>query len=391
MNLRERKSFYNESENRSTSKKNLLKINPNTKKLLKKQTNIVSDNTNNHTRKIKILFVYSTLLSFIRRDLDILEKHFDVKRMKIITLHILRRHSDSLIFFKLLKEILQADIVYSWFANWSAFFIVLFSMFLRKRSIIVVGGYDVVYIPEIKYGALGSLLGRFRTKFVLEHATKILPFSNYAKIRVLSITKRTNIHMIPLGCDTEKFQPSCKKKEKLVITVCHVKRSNIARKGLETFIKSAKYLPDVKFALIGRHMDNSIHYLKKIAPPNMKFTGYVPDEELIKWYQRAKVYCQLSYEEGEGAGGALGEAMACECIPVVSEKAIALKETVGSYGFYVPYGDVKATVKAIKSALQTSPELGTKVRRHIKELFSLEKREYELIKLVNIVLRLKSY
>lgn len=386
MSLRETKSFYNESENKSMGKESLLKVNPKTKKILQKQTNTISDNTNTHTRKIKILFVYSTLLSFIRRDLDILKKHFDVKRMRITTFHIFRRHSDPLIFFKLLKEILQTDIVYSWFANWSAFFIVLFSMFLGKKSIIVVGGYDVVYIPEIKYGALGSLLGRFRTKFILEHATKILPFSNYAKIRVLSITKRTNIYMIPLGCDTEKFRPTRKKKEKLVITVCHVKKNNIVRKGLETFIKSAKYLPDVEFTLIGRHMDDSIHYLKKIAPPNVKFTGYVPDEELVKWYQRAKVYCQLSYEEGEGAGGALGEAMACECIPVISEKAIALKETVDSYGFYVPYDNVKATVKAIKSALQTSPELGTKVRKHIKKSFSLEKREYELIKLINIVL-----
>jgi glycosyltransferase involved in cell wall biosynthesis len=137
----------------------------------------------------------------------------------------------------------------------------------------------------------------------------------------------------------------------------------------------------VKFALIGPHMDDSVDYLRRLAPSNVEFIGYASDEELVRWYQRAKVYCQLSYEEGEGAGGALGEAMGCECVPVVSEKAVALKETVASYGFYVPYGDVKATAKAIGLALQAPTEIGANVRKRIKE-FSLERREHALVKLV---------
>jgi len=44
----------------------------------------------------------------------------------------------------------------------------------------------------------------------------------------------------------------------------------------------------------------------------IKFTGIVPDEELIKYYQKAKVY-QLS--EYEGLPNALCEAMLCECVP----------------------------------------------------------------------------
>lgn len=60
----------------------------------------------------------------------------------------------------------------------------------------------------------------------------------------------------------------------------------------------------------------------------------------------------------------------------------ALKETVGSYGFYAPYGDAKAIAKAIKLALQTSPELGAKVKKRMEEVFPLEKREHALIKLI---------
>jgi glycosyltransferase involved in cell wall biosynthesis len=332
--------------------------------------------------KNKILFVYLSLPSFVRRDLEILERHFNVKRMNVATFLVPQRSRDPLVFLKLLKGILWADVVYSWFADLNAFFIVLFSMFLRKKCIIVVGGYDVVYIPEIDYGDLKSLWSLCRVKFVLEHATKILPFSSYAKERVLSITKKANICVIPLACDTEKFKSPIKNKENLVITACLVTENNIKRKGLKTFVESAKFLPQLKFALIGPQIDNSVNYLKKLSPPNVEFTDYVSDEELVRWYQRAKVYCQLSYEEGEGAGGALGEAMSCGCVPVVSEKAVALKETVGSYGFYVPYGDVITIAKAIELALRASPELGAKIRKRMVELFSLKKREHALVKLI---------
>lgn len=331
--------------------------------------------------KNKILFVYSSLPSFVRRDLEILERHFTVKKMKVMSFRVTRKGSDPLAFLRLLKGVLWAGLIYAWFARWNAFFIVLFSMFLRKKCIIVVGGYDVIYIPEINYGALKSPLARIRVKFVLEHAAKILPFSKYAKDRVLNITKKANICVITLDCDTEKFKSVRPKKEKLVLTVCHIKRSNVARKGLKTFVESAMPLPNVKFALIGSHTDDSVYYLKGIAPSNVEFTGYVSEEELIRWYQRAKVYCQLSYQEGFGV--AVIEAMACECVPVVSLKAVVLREIVGDCGFYVPYGDAEATAKAIKTALSASSDLGAKARKRVKDLYSVEKREKNLLELIN--------
>jgi hypothetical protein len=213
-------------------------------------------------KEIKILFVYSALSSFVRRDLEILERNFNVKSLKIVTFLVPRRGRDPLVFLKLFKGILWADMAFSWFADLNAFFIVLFCMILRKKFVVVVGGYDVVYVPEIDYGDLKSWWGRVRVKFVLEHATKVLPFSDYAKDRVSSITRKANIRVIQLACDIEKFRPTSGRKENLVITVCHVNRGNIKRKGLETFVKSAGFVPEVKFALIGAHGDDSIGCLK---------------------------------------------------------------------------------------------------------------------------------
>lgn len=335
-------------------------------------------------RKIRILFVYSALSSFVRADLEILQKHFNVKKVHAETFFFPRRNRDPLVFVRLLKGILWADIAYTWFADVNAFFIVLFCKLLRKKSMIVVGGCDVVYIPEIDYGNLKSSRGRITVKFILEHATRILPFSDYAKSRVLSVTKKTNTYVILLGCNIEKFKPLCEKKENLVITVSCIDKSNIKRKGLKTLVESAKFLPQSKFVLIGADKDDSISYLKKISSPNVEFTGYVSDEELLKWYQKAKVYCQLSYEEGFGVE--LVEGMACECIPVVSSKAKVFRETVKNHGFYVPYGDVKATVEAIQKALSAPQDMGAKARKNVENLFSIEKREKELLRLINNIM-----
>ena len=93
---------------------------------------------------IKILFVSAALYSYVCRDLEILERHFDVKNIKIKYL-VPRRGRDPLVFLRLLRGVFWTDMVYSWFVNWNAFFLVLFCILLCKKCIIVVGGYEVVY------------------------------------------------------------------------------------------------------------------------------------------------------------------------------------------------------------------------------------------------------
>ena len=159
-----------------------------------------------------------------------------------------------------------------------------------------------------------------------------------------------------------------------MVTTGNVIKSNLTRKGLETFVKSARFLPEADFVLIGRHMDDSIDYLKAIATSNVKFTGYVSLDKLIDYYQRAKVYVQVSAHEAFGI--ALGEAMLCECVPVVTDRG-ALPEVVGDTGFYVPYGEPEATAEAISKALNCGK--GKEAGERIKEMFPPEKRERELV------------
>ena len=115
----------------------------------------------------------------------------------------------------------------------------------------------------------------------------------------------------------------------------------------------------------------------KNAPENVKFTGWVSDDELLQLYQKSKVYCQLS--RYEGLPNVLCEAMLCECIPV-GTKYCGIPTAIGNTGFYVPWENAKATAEAVINALKTSSDLGKNARERIRQKFPSERREKELLK-----------
>lgn len=316
---------------------------------------------------MRVLFLYSQLPSFIRRDLEILQKHFEVKKLRIASF------KKPSAYWRLLKAILRNDVVYCWSATWRAFLVVSFSIVFRKKSLVVVTGYEVAYEPQIGYGLLVSCISRLKVKFVLKHASKILTVSKSSTAEMLRFTEPKNFKLIYNGVDVEKFKP-CSSKENLVITVATVSELRIKKKRLDIFVKASNYLPNTQFLVIGKFGDNSVERLRKMAGSNVNFTGYVPDSELLRYYQKAKVYCQLSTQESFGV--ALAEAMACGCVPVAVNR-YALPELVGDTGFYVPYGDAEATAQGIKKALQSNK--GKKARQRIIKHFSLASREKALV------------
>ena len=324
----------------------------------------------------KILFVYQKPVSFVKVDLEILQRHFDVIP------HQWTRTRDIKNILRVMWYVYRTDLSFIWFAAGHAARVVFFSKLFGKKLIIVASGYSVASIPEINYGLMLSPKSAHWVKYALENADKALAVSEFNKKEILKHAHPKDIKLIYHGVDCNKFKPQGKKIENLVLSVGPVTNSNLKRKGLETFVKSAKFLPNIKFVLIGRHIDKSISYLRSIASPNVEFTGFISNEELLKYYQKAKVYVQVSAHEAFGLS--LAEAMACECIPVVTNRG-AIPEVVGDTGFYVPYGDPRATAEAIKRALLS--DKGKEARERIKKMFPIEKRERELISEIERVLK----
>jgi len=320
---------------------------------------------------IKVAFVYYSFSSFVKNDYEILSKHFDVDKVNY------RKIWDV---YTIMISVLKSDVSFTWFAGGHALIAVLFSKIFRKKSIVIAGGGDVACVPEIDYGGMRrNKRSRYFAKFVLKHADIVLAVSEFTKREVLECAKPKNLMVVYNGVDIEKFNPNGEK-EDIALTVGGIDESTVKRKGFETFVKVAKYLPDIKFVLLGKHIDKSVDCLKYIATTNAEFTGFVSDEELLKWYQKAKVYCQLSYYESFGMAPA--EAMACGCVPVVADRG-ALPEVVGATGFYIPYGDPRATAEAIKEALNSSEDLGKDARERVKNMFPVENRSEKLVELIN--------
>jgi glycosyltransferase involved in cell wall biosynthesis len=323
------------------------------------------------------------MATFVRNDLKLLQRHFNVRSVNVTLFLVPRRGDYLLAYLRLLKEILWADVVYAWWADLNAVFMVLFCRFLRKKSIVVVGGYEVAYVPEIGYGTLLAPIGRIEVKFVLRHASKILAVSESSRKEILRFAKPKAMEVVYNGVDVEKFKPSGVK-ENLVITVGGITSATIKKKRFDVFVEASKYLTAAQFVLIGKFLDDSIRQLESKAASNVKFTGYIPEESLLQYYQKAKVYCQLSTQESFGV--ALAEAMACGCVPVVARK-YSLPEVAGDTGFYVPYNDPEATAKAIEKALRS--DKGAKARERVQKYFSSKAREKKLIREISDLIEQK--
>ena len=329
--------------------------------------------------KNKLLFISAYNSSFVKNDLEILKKHYIVKVPDLVGK---KKNLYDLLysFFSILWGVFRSDIVFCWFAEFPAFIATFFSRLLHKKCIVVIGGYEVAYVPEIGYGGMLNPNNVKKVRYVLKNADLILAVSrsNLNEIKENFHTKRSEL--IYNGVRTDSFYPQGEKKN-IVITVGNVTSENLQRKGLETFVRSAILLPDAEFIVIGKHCDNSIKYLKSIAANNVRFTNFVSNEELLKWMQEAKVYVQISAHEAFGLS--LAEAMLCECIPVVTQRG-ALPEVAGDSAFYVPFEDIQQTAKMIRNALDS--DNGKKYRKHIMNNFSLKNREEQLRNIIREIL-----
>ena len=325
---------------------------------------------------MRICFVGNVSHSFVKKDYEILKQYFDVD---LITPP--KKKSEWFKYkIELSKKIKHSDLTFSWFAGWHSAFLVFFSKLFRKKSIVVVGGYDAAYVPELNYGAFTNLKEKIPAKYVYKNVDRILVVGPSLKddiIRSVNI-KGGNIDYLPPGYNADYWRPKGRK-QNIVLTVASA--NNIRRvklKGLDTFVKTAKYVSDAKFIVIGIK-DDARDYLKRITSENVELIEFLPREKLLPYYQTAKVYCQLSLREG--LPSTLCEAMLCGCIPVGS-KADGIRTVMDDTGFYADYGDEKGTADMIKNALVSGDDLGNKARERIKKLFSDKRRREGIKKIV---------
>jgi glycosyltransferase involved in cell wall biosynthesis len=167
-----------------------------------------------------------------------------------------------------------------------------------------------------------------------------------------------------------------------VVTIGAITDEYIERKGLDTFARTSRLLPEIRFVLIGAHASNrAVERLRQIGGANLSMVGYLKEDEVEAYLRPNAVYAQLSLHEAFGC--AVAESMQRMCTPVVTRLG-ALPEVVGDCGYYVNPKDPAAAAKAIQRAF--AEPLGSRARDRIDTTFPLGAREQKLWRAVSATL-----
>jgi len=333
----------------------------------------------------RILFVKPLGGKFVDIDMGIFAKHF---RVQVVNAVWREKWPLSLVLvpLRILRGTLRADVTFSWFVGAHAFFQVLWSRLLGRKSIVIMGGYEVLRVAGNRYGlSHGGVFSRM-ARYTLNHADLILTVDDSLKIMAIENlgANGSNIRTVPTGYDYNEFRPAGDKKD-LALTIGFSK--NLWRnrsKGIDFFAECARAFPDLDFLIIGVE-EEAYQDLSDRKIKNLHLLGPLPQSALLPYLQKAKVYCQLSLHEG--LPNALCEAMLCECVPV-GTKICGIPTAIGDTGFYAEVGDLKTSIDAIKKALTSNN--GAAARERIRTLFPHERREREIVQAVKDVMSKKA-
>ncbi len=336
--------------------------------------------------KKNILLVYTNFSTFVKTDFDILSAEHHVEKYQYMPVKGLYRNALEFIkqFFYLAFHIWKFNAVYIWFADYHSFLPVLFAQIFRKRSFVVIGGYDVARIRHLKYGVFTSKLRGFFSFYSMNHCAVNLTVSKYVDRKVKWIAQKANTELI-YNCVTLNKNAAKEgiEKENLIVTVGIIeKEQTFYIKGIDTFIDVARQLPQYQFLVIGLNSEKLAHLLNNL-PGNLMIKGKIDHSELVTYYQKAKIYCQLSRSESFGV--ALAEAMYFGCIPIVTNVG-GLPEIVNNARLVVKRDSnlIRITIdKIFKKAFEPNtdfPEI-------IYSRFSLKQRSYFIHKLIEQIFK----
>lgn len=348
--------------------------------------------------KKRLLYVTPSFQSFVKADLQILEKHFQVrinhypwKNKQYAPLYFFLQ------FFAMIPSSIWADLIVVNFGGYWAFWPSFFAKLFGKKSVVIVHGTDSAAIPEISYGSLRIPILRRICGVAYSKTDLILPVSDslieteltfdptithhHQGIKTLYPELNPKFKVIYNGLDEDfwTYPNDMQKEENSFLTV--MSPSQFSLKGGDLIVSLAKDFPSCKFYFAGVGLED----LGIEIPENVQFHGRLSPETLRDTYQKAQFYFQLSSFEGFGC--ALAEAMLCGCIPIGSNSN-HIPQIIGESGFILKKKDLTLAIDLIQKVLKVENKevLAEKAREQIIQNFTLKQREKELISTLNTLL-----
>lgn len=329
----------------------------------------------------RILFVYTSFSTFVAQDYEILAAQNKVdkfqfelsKKASTFAWQFIRQ------FILLLLFGWKYDVFFIWFADYHSLLPVVFAKITGKRSILVVGGYDLNCLPEFKYGALNNKFRAFFSKGSFKHATINLPVAISLKNKLLKRYPNAQVIDLPTSQNIDRFNIQSFDREKIITTIALISRhQTMMVKGMDRFKELAEYMPDYHFTIIGIHSEAQRFF--EPIPSNLELLPPIKHEELNAYLNRSSFYLQPS--RSEGLPNALCEAMLCGCIPMGMNVG-DVQEAIGPLGFVLDEWNPEPLSKFIRN-FNDSKENRLLVRNWIITKYKASIRTERLQQIINL-------
>lgn len=201
---------------------------------------------------------------------------------------------------------------------------------------------------------------------ILRKAAMILPNSESEYKRIAGQYPGKFKYMaVPNGVNPTlfRFNDAIEKDDKLVLCVARIE-------GIKNQLNLIKALNNSGFRLllIGSHAPNQAAYYMRCratAEDNVSFLGHIPQAELVKYYQHAKVHILPSWFETTGLSSVEAAVMGCNI--VITDRGDA-KEYFGTDAFYCDPDSPDSVLEAVKKA--SAAPLNQNLRQRILQKYT---------------------
>ena len=246
------------------------------------------------------------------------------------------------------------------------------SLFSRAKQIITIHDFIPLYYPEVAKHQYYYY--KFIMPILLKKAYKVICISENTKNDVLKFYNIDSDKLVKIynGYDRELFNVNNVRED--ILEKYNITRpyfiavgAGYSHKNLETALNAFSKIVnkfDSEFVIVGKD-SNYILKLKELVKKlhiekQVKFIGYVPDEDLPTLYNKSKAFVYPTLYEGFGLP--ILEAMACETVVLTANNA-SLPEGYGDAALDYDAKDEKEIVNKMKLVLTDS-----KLREKLIEL-----------------------
>jgi glycosyltransferase involved in cell wall biosynthesis len=332
-----------------------------------------------------ILFFRPSYSTIIKQDELFLKKKYHLRSFVFDSSSFFKIIGSSIKqFLFLYTQIRTSTLIYLCHAGFHAFLPLILATLFRKKSILIIGGYDSIKSKEFRYGAHRNILRSWVIKICCALVTRILPVSSFVLknlVQNINSAHPLKTKIVYNGADTKEycFDYSMEKHGVVYVSQADSLRA-LKIEGLEFYAQLAKNFPSETFTIVGAS-GKAKSFIESLNISNILCVEQTKKEELKGILNQADVICQFSKLEEFGLS--LTEGMLCGCIPVSLKNTAPEEIVTKDVGILIEELDVSEASKALRQALSMPWDIRNRARLRVVKNFSLKEREQSILKVLD--------